>query len=192
MTGLIAIDESGDLGPSGTRYFAMAAIVMLRTRDLKKAADMLPRGGIERKWNNTSPEKRRELLDALSGLKFKIVYTIVDKNNQEYGKPVYGKDLYINTLNQVISDAMEILPCRDVNVYVDKSNFIPVKKLNEIVHENATKYSVNPKKVNMIISEQNRCIQLVDFVVGACRANSEYNDDAINILQNKVSIARRR
>ena len=28
MTGVIAIDESGDLGPNGSMVFAMAAIVM--------------------------------------------------------------------------------------------------------------------------------------------------------------------
>ena len=52
MTGLIAIDESGDLGSSGIRYFTMVAIVMFRTRHLKKAADVIPNKGYELKWNH--------------------------------------------------------------------------------------------------------------------------------------------
>ena len=52
MTGLIAIDESGYLGSSGTRYFTMVAIVMFRTRHLKKAADVIPNKCYEVKWNH--------------------------------------------------------------------------------------------------------------------------------------------
>jgi len=52
MTGPIAIDESGNLGSSGTRYFTMVAIVMFRTRHLKKAADVIPNKGYEVKWNH--------------------------------------------------------------------------------------------------------------------------------------------
>jgi hypothetical protein len=52
VTGLIAIDESGDLGSSGTRYFTMAAIIMFRTRYLKRAADAIPNKGYEVKWNH--------------------------------------------------------------------------------------------------------------------------------------------
>ena len=40
MTGLIVIDESGDLGSSGTKYFSVAALIVLRPRYLKKAADL--------------------------------------------------------------------------------------------------------------------------------------------------------
>jgi hypothetical protein len=80
MTGLIAIDESGDLGSHGTRYFAIAAIVMLRPRNLKKAADLLPKDS-ERKWHNSLPQVREEVLSAMSDLRFNAVYTVVDKNN---------------------------------------------------------------------------------------------------------------
>lgn len=80
MTGLIAIDESGDLGYSGTRYFTMVAIVLFRTRYLKKAADMIPNKGYEVKWNNSDNRTRVAILDALSGLNFKIVYFTLDKN----------------------------------------------------------------------------------------------------------------
>ena len=66
LTGTIIIDESGDLGPSGTRYFSMAAIVAFRSRDLKRAANVLPNQS-ERKWYNsskmTSKRKQRHRVD---------------------------------------------------------------------------------------------------------------------------------
>ena len=73
MTGLIAIDESGDLGSAGKRYFSIAAIVMLRPRDLKKAADFIPKDKIEHRWNNSLPGIRKELLSIMSDLRFNVV-----------------------------------------------------------------------------------------------------------------------
>ena len=72
MTGLIAIDESGDLGSSGTRYFTMAAIIMFRTRYLKRAADAIPNKGYEVKWNNSDNHAREMVLNALSDLNLNL------------------------------------------------------------------------------------------------------------------------
>ena len=80
MTGLIAIDESGDLGSSGSRYFCIAAIIMLRTRDLKKASSLLAKD-CEGKWYNTFPEKRIRIMEAMAESNMKVVYTVVDKNH---------------------------------------------------------------------------------------------------------------
>ena len=71
MTGLIAIDESGDLGSSGTRYFTMAAIIMFRTRYLKRAADAINKG-YEVKWNNSDNHAREMVLNALSDLNLNL------------------------------------------------------------------------------------------------------------------------
>ena len=113
MTGLIAIDESGDLGSAGTRYFSIAAIVMLRPRDLKKATDYIPKDKIEHKWNNSLPGIRKELLSIMSDLRFNVVYTVVDKNNPPDKRPVYGNALYEIVLRQVISDEIGRASCRE-------------------------------------------------------------------------------
>lgn len=190
MTGLIAIDESGDLGSHGTRYFAIAAIVMLRPRNLKKAADLLPKD-TERKWHNSIPQVRGEVLSAMSDLRFNAVYTAVDKNNPSDHHPVYGNELYERTLRQVLSDAMEILPCKDVNVLLDGCGFVTLDRFRKIVFEEAAIHSVNPMKVHKVSSDQNKCIQLADFVAGASRAKYEYSDSSIDKLMEKVSVARR-
>lgn len=191
MTGLIAIDESGDLGSHGTRFFAIAAIVMLRPRDLKKAANLLP-SDTERKWHNSIPQIREEILTAMSSLRFTAAYTVVDKNNPSDHHPVYGNELYEKTLRLVLSDAMEVLPYKDVNVLLDGSGFIKLERFRKIVSEEAAIHAVNPKKVHKVSSNQNKCIQLADFVVGAARAKYEYADSTIETLVEKVSVARRR
>ena len=93
MTGVIAIDEAGDLGPAGTRYYSMVAIVIFRPRDLKKASKLLPKD-VERKWHNTLPVFREQILKTMSDLKFDVVYTTIDKNYPDNHHPIYGNELY--------------------------------------------------------------------------------------------------
>ena len=191
MTGLIAIDESGDLGSSGTEFFTIAAIIMLRPRNLKKAADLIPKKGYEVKWHNSDSKTKNEIINALSDLSFKIVYCTVNKNNPDDHRPVYGNELYERTLKEVIADSFKVLPCRDVNVVIDGCSFIDTEKIREIVLEEAEIQDVNPKKVYKAVSHQNKCIQLADFVAGAVRAESEYSDELFKKLSEKVSVVRR-
>lgn len=192
MTGLIVIDESGDLGSAGSRFFAIAAIVMLRPRDLKKAADAIPRGGRESKWRNTVPQVRDEIIETMSELRLKIVYTVTDKNHPDDNRPIYGNQLYEAVLRQVVSDAISVLPCRDFNLYLDSGFFVSIGKLRSIVAEESSRFSVNPIKIAKVQSEQNRCIQLVDFVVGSVRSKYELGDPTLDKLSEKISIARKR
>lgn len=190
MTGLIAIDESGDLGSHGTRYFAIAAIVMLRPRNLKEAADLLPKD-TERKWHNSIPQVREEVLSAMSTLRFNAVYSVVDKNNPSDHYPIYGNDLYRKTLREVVSDAMDVLQCRDTNILLDGCRFISVSELRAICTEEAERHGINLKNADKAKSDQNKCIQLADFIVGASRAHYEYGDQSIDIIRDKISVARR-
>ena len=191
MTGLIAIDESGDLGSSGSRYFCIAAMIMLRSRDLKKASSLLSKIH-EYKWYNSTSEKRTMVLEAMADSNVRVVYTVVDKNCPDDNHPVYGNELYVDTLRCVLSDAMDVLPCRDVNVYLDNNGFVSLEEFRRIVSEEASRHNINPIKVNKVLSEQNKCIQLVDFIAGAARAELEHSDSTINIISRKVSVARRR
>ena len=185
------IDESGDLGSKGSTYFAIAALVMLRPRHLKVASKLLPNDGREHKWVNTNPDNRRELLSTMSGCEFRAVYAVINKNNPDSGKHLYGNELYEMMLRQVLADAMCVLPCRDFNVFVDRSSFIKIERLREISREEAVKAGVNLMKCDKVTSEQNRCIQLVDYVAGAARARYEDEDSSIHIIEKRISIARR-
>lgn len=192
MTGLIAIDESGDLGPSGTEYFTIAALVMFRPRSLKKAANTIPKRDYEVKWNNSCDQTRRMVFEAMSELPFTVVHSTVNKNHPLNHRPIYGNELYETMLRQVIIDSFEVLPCKDVNVYLDSCPFINLEKFRGIVFEESKACNVNPKKVNKISSQESKCIQLVDFIAGAARSESEYSDETLKIIQDKISIARRR
>ena len=191
MTGLIAIDESGDLGPSGTEFFTIAAIITLRARYLKPAADAIPNKGYEVKWNGADYQERYKVIDTLSKLPFKIVYYTVNKNHPVGHRPIYGNALYDMMLTQVIRDSFDALPCKDANVFLDACPFITMERFRDIVFREAEMQGINPKKVHKVSSQQNKCIQLVDFVAGAVRAEAEFSNRMIEPLKNKVSVARR-
>ena len=189
---MIAIDEAGDLGSAGTQFFSIAAIILFRSRDLKKAALSIPNDNIEHKWNNSTPKRRTEVLKSMSDQKFKISYVVVDKNHPIDHHPIYGNELYESVLRQVIAHAMSCLPCKDVNVYLDRCSFLTSEEFRNIVYSEAREKGVNPLKVHMISSSDSKCIQLVDFVAGACRSKYEYGDETLEVLREKVSFARRR
>ena len=168
----------------------MAAIVVFRSRDLKKAAKMLPDSS-ERKWHNTLPEKRNELLEMMSGLNFKAVYTVVDKNNPVDHDYLYGNNLYSKVLRLVVSDAMRYISSSDVNVLLDRNGFITSEEFRNIVLEEAAINNINPLRIRTLSSEQNKCLQLVDFIAGASRSKYEHGDNTIDIIKEKVSFARR-
>ena len=100
--------------------------------------------------------------------------------------------MYEEVLREVLSDAMEYLPCKDVNIFLDGCGFIKLDRFRQIVSEEASKHEINTKQVHKVFSNQNKCIQLVDFIAGASRAKNEYNDDTIDIITKRVSVARRR
>ena len=95
-------------------------MILLRSRDLKKATSHLSKDS-EYKWYNSAFEKRTGILEAMADSNIRVVYTVVNKNYPSDNHPIYGNDLYVEVLKRVISDAMDVLPCRDVNVYLDNN-----------------------------------------------------------------------
>lgn len=191
MTAQIVIDESGDLGRYGSISFCMAAIVMFRARHLLRISKMIPNDGKEHKWSNTGPEDRKKLFTVMSECQFQVVYLQLDKENSETHNQVFGNELYELFIRQILADAMSVLPCRDADIRVDRCRFITLDRLREIVNEEAVKAGINIKKCEKVTSHQNRCVQIVDYVVGAVRAEVENGDNTLEIIREKISVARR-
>jgi len=83
LTGVIAIDESGDLGPDGSRYFAMTVIMIRRARDLKKSYDCLMRDAKGHRFYDTKDNVSSvKVLEAVASSDVRIIYEVVDKNSE--------------------------------------------------------------------------------------------------------------
>ena len=76
-------------------------------------------------------------------------------------------------------------------MFVDCSSLIEIERLMEMARKEADKAGVDLMKCDKVTSEQNKCIQLVDYVAGAARARYEDEDATIHIIEKRISIARR-
>lgn len=164
MTGLIAIDESGDLGPRGSRYFVVAAIVTDRSRHLLKAYKTIPKGNTEMKFYSVAYKDKKRVLTEVAGTNVRVVYVCVDKEKQieTYGS---GNELYRRALEEVIKSALLVSQYKDVNVFVDKSRFIKNGDLKEMVNGLSQELGKNIVKCDKVSS--NKCVSIADFVAGA-------------------------
>ncbi|MDO5852925.1 MAG: DUF3800 domain-containing protein [Thermoplasmata archaeon] len=192
MTVVIVIDESGDLGEHSTPYFAMAALVMVRPRHMASVAKMIPNDGKEHKWSNTSAQEREKLFHEMTHCSFRAVYTVVNKADHSVSHRVFGNELYEVVLRRVIADAMEVYAqYKDVKVVVDRSTFITNGRLREIAMQEATKRGLNLVKCDKQTSNQSKCVQIADYIAGSARSKYEDGDNTVDMILEKVSVARK-
>ncbi len=169
----------------------MAAIVMFRARHLLRISKMIPNNGMEHKWSNTDLEERRRLFEAMARCQFQMAYSQLDKAHSATKNDVFGNALYEMFIRQTLADAMFVLPCKDVDIIGDRCRFITLERLGEIANEEAAKAGINIKKCEKVTSHQNRCVQIVDYVVGAVQADVENGGNTPKIIREKISVARR-
>ncbi len=190
MTGLIAIDESGDLGSDGSRYFLMASIVARRARSLLKAYKVAPTSnGPEIKFYNAEPKERINVLKEVAKAEsLSIVFVRIDKKNpSDYVER--GNKLYHKTLKNLMEDSMEVCFTKDLKIYVDESRFIESNHLKQMAEDASKRTGKNVKDCKKVSSD--RCVRIADYVVGAIRMKYENEDSSLfEIIEEKISIAR--
>jgi hypothetical protein len=190
MTGLIAIEESGDTGQGGTRFFVMVAIVTRRSRHLLSTSKKIPEKGYETNFKNSSDEERREVLTELANSDAQIVYLCIDKNDWE--EPYrHGNILYQKSLETLMECAMSVMSYKDVNIIVDESRFMKVYDMKNVSETISKRLGKNVKGCNKASSLSNKCIQIVDYVAGAIWTKHEKGiTEFSDIIEEKISVAR--
>jgi len=185
---LIAIDESGDTGPNGSRFFVMAAVVSIRSRHLLKAYKAIPTGANEIKFYDATRDERIRVLREIANADVKIVYVCVNKESH-YKQNNDSNELYQDVLNVVIRCAQKKSTCRDINVWVDDSSFIKNDDLKNMAKEISKDVGRNVKRCSKVSSE--KCVKIADYVAGSISAKYEReNDEFFNIIKEKISVAR--
>ena len=190
MTGLIAIDESGDLGENGTSFFVMAAIVSRRSRKLLSTYKKIPIKDYESKFSNSSNEERRNVLIEMADSDTQIVYVCIDKNDR--GEPyTCGNILYQKALETIMEYAMSVADFKDMKIVVDKSRFIKIEDMKAVSKRISARLGKNVKGCDKVLSTSNKCVQIVDYVAGAIWTKYEKNNpEFFEIIEEKVSVAR--
>ncbi len=192
MTWAISIDESGNLGRD-SRYFVMAATVVMRQRYLLSASKKIPKHRDESKFYNSTETEIMDVLEEVSRCNVSIVYLVVDKydySGKYYG--IHGNDLYEVVLRDLLSEAFSVVNGGDANVFLDRSSFVTLGSFRAIAKEIAIAKGCNLKKCDKVTSHQNKCVQITDYVAGAINRNFEDDDPHyMDVIREKISIARK-
>ena len=186
MTWSIAIDESGNLGKD-SRYFVMAAIVTMRQRNLLPVVKLIPTYREVSKFYNSTDSEITTILEGFAKSNATVSYVLVDKHDYKseyYG--LNGNDLYLKVLQRLLNLAFESIS-GDVNVYLDRSTFIPLQTFRKITGEISLQKGCNLKKCDKVTSHQNRCVQIADYVAGAINYNFRNNDSTfMDLIKERI------
>lgn len=171
----------------------MAATAVMRQRYLLSVSKKIPRQREESKFYNSTGVEIMEVLNELSTSNVRIVYAVVDKYDPAgrfYG--LHGNSLYEAVLRELLEEAFSMVKGGDVNVFLDRSSFVTLRSFRIISGEIAASVGCNLKKCDKVISHQNRCVQIADYVAGAINRNYEENDPHyMDVIREKISIARK-
>jgi len=188
LTGLIAIDESGDTGLRGSKHFVMVAMITRRSRCLLSSYKAIPKHQTEIKFYNANRQERLKVLSEVAESDVTIVYVCIIKDRNHDASFLSGNELYEYALNELLKKALENAPCNDVNVIVDDSRFIRIDDLRKNVIGLSKETRRNVKKVEKASS--NKCVRIADYVAGSIFAKYERNDDEYyKEIEEKISIA---
>ncbi|MDN5357523.1 MAG: hypothetical protein PWR17_692 [Candidatus Methanomethylophilaceae archaeon] len=192
MTGLILIDESGDLGSAGSRYFTISAVITSMSRNLRSVSKLIPDTMPEHKFYNADDEERISVVREFSQSDSVVVSAVIEKNCPQSGHCTYGNDLYRTMLRNLLELAMPHSRTRDVNIIVDGSRYIKDKDLRSMCETIASDNGFNLKKCYKGISQNEPCLKVVDFIASSIGAEYERGDKTYtDEFREKMSVARR-
>ncbi len=193
----IYIDESGDLGQFGSKYFVVAAIIVddplelkriikkLRQRKLKKKIKDLP----EIKANKASHREREYVLTRLNGAKCTLFAIAVEKNKIK-SRLFSFKDKLYNYLCGILIKKLS-LDCQELKITIDKkyTNTLIQKDFNNYI---SSKISAKYPAMKVFIihedSSKSNELQVVDFLVWSISRKFNTGDDTyFAIIKDKVS-----
>lgn len=192
MTWLIAIDESGNLGPD-SRFFSMAAVITRRVRSLSAVFKAIPVAREESKFYNSTESEIMKILEEFSETDSWVCSIVVDK--YDYQGPYYGLSgnrLYYSVLKDLLDISFSSIGPHDTTLFLDRNTFVTLEELRISAYTCAIKYKANLKKCEKATSQQNKCIQIADYIAGTINSHFQ-NDDCrfFHLIERKISFARK-
>jgi hypothetical protein len=201
------LDESGDLGftDRASRHFLIAAIVTDNKTPLEKCITKVRKQRLpkkyrnipELKFQNSSKEIKRRLLECLATSNIEIAYALLRKQ-QVYEELRNKQNILYNYLcGSLISKIFQRHHIQSsTELIVDKSlNGITQEAFNDYIGWRAVMshpdpFDVKLLKIKHIDSRQEKGIQAADFVAGAIARRCEHSDSAFcKIIDTKITIA---
>ena len=188
------LDESGDLGKFGSKYFIIVALILedtwslavimkkLRQRKLKKSIKSLS----EIKANNSTRLVRKYVLKKLANTNCEILALVVDKNRLNHGYFREKHDFY-NKLCGALLRKINVKNKASIVITVDR------KETNALLRKDFDDYMRETLGINAPVlvfhkfSHESKELQVADFVAWAINRKFNSNDDYYyNLIKTKL------
>ena len=194
------LDESGDLGFTGksTKFFVITLLVVndekgvhrciknIRTRKLKKKYKQIP----ELKFSRSNDFIKRCVLECLSKKDIEV-YAIVLKKSSVHDHLHEHKNKIYNYLTKFLIERIVLSPAdRSMTLVVDRFMSKENREdYNAYIKNKLAEIMMKPMKVEIkhVDSQQDKCLQAVDFISGAIFNKYEFgNEKYYKLVENKV------
>jgi hypothetical protein len=191
------LDESGDLGLLGSKYFTVAVLCtknpkpienMMKRIKMRKLSKKL-RNVSELKGNNSSPEIRKYVLENIAKQDCHLAIIVITKE-QIVNRLFDSKHkLY----NYVVGLLMKITDINgtDISIVIDKkeNNKLLQSDLNQYIKKQiAERKLLFTISFEHKISQTDKCLQAVDFVAWSTNRKYSFEDDSYyRLIEFKIT-----
>lgn len=190
----IFIDESGDLGDKGSKYFVLAAILVEDKKVLEKLIKKTRKNykkdigqSNEIKGFNTPPKIKKSILNKLNKKNYMAFILIFDKKY----KYKFDFDCDNNNLYDIISS--HLAKIIDINeptyIFIDKTKNKKDKQeiFNELFKSSLNNSNNFPVFIDHVDSKKFKGIQVADLISWSIFQYVENNNEEYyNLIENKV------
>ena len=190
----IFIDESGDLGDKGSKYFVLAAILVEDKKVLEKLIKKTRKNykkdigqSNEIKGFNTPPKIKKSILNKLNKKNYMAFILIFDKKY----KYKFDFDCDNNKLYDIISSHLaKIIDINDPTyIFIDKTKNKKDKQeiFNELFKSSLNNSNNFPVFIDHVDSKKFKGIQVADLISWSIFQYVENNNEEYyNLIENKV------
>ena len=192
----IYLDESGDLGAKGSKFFSVVAlctknpkpienmIKRVRERKLRKTLKELN----ELKGNNSSPEIRKHILSKIAKMDCSISIIVIPKEQIVKRLDESKERLYNEIVGLLIKNMKKDGKIMEVIIDRKTNNRLLQEDFNSYIKSQIAQ-SKPLSKVECIHleSHQSGCLQAADFIVWSTNRKYSFNDaEYFKIIESKV------
>ena len=190
----IFIDESGDLGDKGSKYFIMAAVLVKDSKTLdkliKKTRNRYKKDigqANEIKGFKTPPKVKKSILKKLNQKNYETFIIVFDKHY----KYKIDYDYDNNKLYDIISSYLaKLIDINDVTyIFIDKTKNkkIKMEEFNNLFKNNLNNLNNYPVVIKHADSKKIKGIQIADIISWSAFQYIEKNNaEYYNLIKNKV------
>ncbi|MBR0271404.1 MAG: DUF3800 domain-containing protein [Methanobrevibacter sp.] len=190
----IYIDESGDLGKGGSKYFIIAGIKVNNYRNLDRLINKSRRNNKKKigksneiKGTTIPPEIKKKILKSLNKIDYESFIIVLNKKDRYKINYKNDNHLLYDILSSELAKLINISSSTEVYVDRTRRNKQKIANYNEIFKKNLNNPKNHPISIKHVDSLKYKGVQIADLISwSAYQSIENNNDEYIKIVKNKI------